>query len=113
MQNRYSIQVKQLLKAVLTKPGATRTTAREAVEVFSAAQSDGIYLPIGEIPTSLQVFLEKVVRYAYKVTDDDIQGLSQAGYSEEAIFEITVSAALGAGIGRLERGLMALKEGGE
>lgn len=113
MQNRYSIQVKQLLKAVLTKPGATGTTAREAVEDFSAAQSDGIYVPIGEIPTSLQAFLEKIVRHAYKVTDHDIQALSQSGFSEEAIFEITVSAALGVGMGRLERGLMALKEGGE
>src|SRR5215207_6047376 len=103
MQNRYSIQVKQLLKAVLTRRGAIGTSARETVEVFSAAQSDGIYVPIGEIPLSLQAYLEKVVHHAYKVTDDDVQGLLQAGYSEEAIFEITVSAALGAGLGQLER----------
>jgi hypothetical protein len=35
--------------------------------------------------------------------------LRRAGYSEDAIFEITVSAALGAGMIRLERGLAAMK----
>ena len=110
MQNRHATQVRQLLKAVLTSPGAIDMTTREAIEVFSAAQSDRIYEPVGEIPASLQDYLEKVVRHAYKVTDEDIQSLLQAGYSEEAIFEITVSAALGAGMGRIERGLAALQE---
>ena len=113
MQNRYSTQVKQLLKAVLTGPATTNTTTRQVIESFSAAQSDRIHAPIGEIPPLLQMYLEKVVRHAYKVTDEDIHDLTQAGYSEEAIFEITVSAALGAGMGRLERGLAALQEGGE
>ena len=113
MQNRYATEVKHLLNAVLTSPGAINTSAREAVEVYSAAQSDGTDVITEEISPILWTYLEKVVRHAYKVTDDDIQGLLQAGYSEEAIFEITVSAALGAGMGRLERGLVALQEGGE
>jgi len=113
MQIRYATEVKQLLEAVLTGPGAIDPTTREAIEVFSAAQSDRVYLPTGEIPGGLQAYLEKVVRHAYKVTDEDIQDLLQEGYSEEAIFEITVSAALGAGIGRLEQGLASLQEGGE
>jgi hypothetical protein len=113
MQNRYSTQVKQLLKAVLTSPAATNTTTREAIENFSAAQTDRIHVSIGEIPPILQTYLEKVVRHAYKVTDEDIQSLSQAGYVEDMILEITISAALGAGMGRLERGLAALQEGGE
>ena len=113
MQNHYATEVRHLLNVVLTSPGAIDTTTREAIEVFSAAQSDRIYVPIREIPASLQAYLEKVVRHAYKVTDEDIQSLLQAGYSEEAIFEITVSAALGAGMGRLERGLAALQERSE
>ena len=47
--------------------------------------------------------------HAYKVTDRDIDELKQAGYSEDAIFEITLSAALGAGQSRLERALAALE----
>jgi alkylhydroperoxidase family enzyme len=50
-----------------------------------------------------------VALHAYKTTDADIEKLLQAGYSEDAIFEITLSAALGAGRARLERGLAALK----
>ena len=113
MQKRYSMQVKQLLKAVLTGPGVTNLVTREAVECFSAAQSDSNQVICPEIPLFLQAYLEKVVRHAYKVLDDDVYSLAQAGCSEEMIFEMTVSAALGAGMGRLERGLAALQEGGE
>jgi len=50
-----------------------------------------------------------VARHAYKLTDDDLAALQRAGSSEDAIFEITVSAALGAALGRLECGLAALR----
>ena len=43
-----------------------------------------------------------------KETDNDIEALRQTGYSEDAIFEITISAALGAATARLARGLSAL-----
>ena len=43
------------------------------------------------------------------MTDADMDALRKAGYSEDAIFDITASAAVGAGLGRLERGLAALK----
>jgi hypothetical protein len=63
------------------------------------------------LPPLLRPYVEKVVRFAYKVTDDDIQALLRDGYAEDVVFEITVSAALGAGLGRLETGLAALKGG--
>jgi hypothetical protein len=40
-----------------------------------------------------------------------VASLRRAGYSEDAIFEITSSAALGAALGRLERGMAALQGG--
>ena len=46
--------------------------------------------------------------HAYRVTDADIQSLKDAGYSEDEIFEHTVSAAVAAGFTRLEAGLAAL-----
>ena len=42
-------------------------------------------------------------------SSDLLAALQRAGSSEDAIFEITVSAALGAALGRLERGLTALR----
>src|SRR5205814_2910761 len=42
-------------------------------------------------------------------TDEDLAALQRAGTSDDALFEVTVSAALGAALGRLERGLAALR----
>jgi len=57
----------------------------------------------------LASYIKKVALHAYKTTDEGIEGLRKAGYSEDAIFEITLSVALGAGMTRLESGLEALK----
>jgi alkylhydroperoxidase family enzyme len=61
------------------------------------------------VPEELIRYVDKVTKHAYKVTDADVEALRHAGYSEDAIFEITLSAALGAGLARLERGLEALR----
>ena len=109
MNDRYEMLVKRLRDAVLTRPGVTDTKLRQAIEAFSATYGGRSNTQAEEIPPALRPYVEKVARSAYKVTDEDIQALQQAGYSEDAIFEITVSAALGAGLARLERGLAALK----
>ena len=64
--------------------------------------------PNREAPPELAPYLEKVRENAYKVTDEDIQALKHAGYSEEVIFEQTVSVAVAAGLKRLEAGLRVL-----
>lgn len=112
MSDRYDILVKHLAQAVLTGPGALAAGIRQAIE-GAAARHGGRLEGQAEdaLPAIVRPYVEKVARYAYKVTDEDIQALQQAGYSEDAIFEITVSAALGAGMGRLERGLAALRGG--
>jgi len=43
------------------------------------------------------------------VTDADVAGLKDAGYSDDAIFEITVAASVGAAMHRLQRGMAALR----
>jgi alkylhydroperoxidase family enzyme len=103
--------VRGLVDSILTTPGDTDPALREAVEARSAelggrptAESSA-----GEIPEALRAYVDKVARHAYKVTERDLDELKQTGYSEDAIFEITLSAALGAGRSRLERGLAALR----
>ncbi|HEY9421873.1 MAG TPA: hypothetical protein VIW92_10710, partial [Thermoanaerobaculia bacterium] len=56
-------------------------------------------------------YLDTVALHAHRITDEDIQALLRAGYSEDAIFEISAAASVGAGMARLERGLAALKGG--
>ena len=64
--------------------------------------------PDREAPPEFAQYLDKVRSNAYKVTDDDIQALREAGYSEDFIFEQTVSVAVAAGLKRLEAGLGVL-----
>ena len=59
-------------------------------------------------PAELAPYLEKVRLHAYKVTDADVQRLKDAGFSEDQIFEHTISTAAAAGFERIEAGLAAL-----
>ena len=59
-------------------------------------------------PPELAPYLEKVRLHAYRVTDGDVDALKAAGFSEDEIFEHTVSAAVSAGLERLDAGLRAL-----
>ena len=56
----------------------------------------------------MEAYLAKVRERAFTITDADVQELKDAGYSEDEIFEHTVSAAVAAGLARLEAGLGAL-----
>jgi alkylhydroperoxidase family enzyme len=60
-------------------------------------------------PRKFDAYLEKVRLHAYKVTDRDVEELKAAGFSEDEILEHTVSAAVTAGLERLEAGLRTLR----
>ena len=72
-------------------------------ELWAASQPDR------PAPPAFAPYLEKVRRHAYEVTDGDVQRLKDAGFSEDEIFEHTVSAAVAAGLERLEAGLETLR----
>jgi alkylhydroperoxidase family enzyme len=50
----------------------------------------------------LRAYLEKVRLAAYTVTDDDVELLVRAGFSEDEIFEQTVGVAIREGLRRLD-----------
>jgi alkylhydroperoxidase family enzyme len=89
--------LRQLEAAVLASPGTLDPAVRRAC-------ADGAP------PAALAAYVDKVRVAAYKVTDDDVAALRAAGYSEDQIFEATVSAALGANLSRLELALRTLAE---
>ena len=64
--------------------------------------------PEREAPPEFAGYLEKVRRHAYKTTDREIEELKAAGFSEDEIFEYTVSAAAAAGFERLAMALEVL-----
>ena len=61
------------------------------------------------VPPHLDSLVAKIHAHAYRVTDDDVAG-PQAKHGDDAMFEIIVSAALGASRRRLLAGLAALDE---
>ena len=56
-------------------------------------------------PAAMEPYLEKVRRAATLVTDEDVEALRAAGFSEDEIFEQTVSAAVSEGLARLDAAL--------
>jgi alkylhydroperoxidase family enzyme len=50
----------------------------------------------------LGAYLEKVRRAAFTVTDDDVELLKRAGFSEDEIFEQTVGVAIREGLRRFD-----------
>ena len=60
-------------------------------------------------PPGLQALIDKVEANAYKVTDDEMSRAQQY-YGDDRMFEIVVSAALGASRKRLMAGLEALSK---
>lgn len=111
MPERYTEHTRLLIDGVLNSPGETQPQFRHAVEAQAAGLSGRPNSQTSSLPEALERYTTKVAQRAYAVTEEDIKALKDAGYSENAIFELTVSAALGAGMARLEIGLSALKGG--
>jgi hypothetical protein len=95
----HALQWRHIEDAILRSSGALDSSMREAL-------AGGL-----EIPQPLKLYVEKVTRYAYRVTDNDVRSLLAAGYSQDQIFEATLSIALGAAQTRLRAGLTALGAG--
>ncbi|VAW39561.1 hypothetical protein MNBD_CHLOROFLEXI01-1860, partial [hydrothermal vent metagenome] len=100
----YPANVQKMLDAVLNQQAESSQELRQDVEAFGAACS-GSQRAAVKLPEDLRPYLEKVSKHAYKVTDNDVQQIKAAGYSEDEIFELTVCAALGSGLARLEKTL--------
>jgi len=111
---RYAAFVERLVESVLATSGHTTSKLRHAVFARacgppSSPLSETERGTGGEDIAPLAGYVDKVALHAYKVTDEDLAALKRAGNSDDLLFEVTVSAALGAAVGRLERGLSALR----
>ena len=99
---RHTEAMERVAEAILETPGDADPELRRAVEAVAAGRG-------AELPDDLRPYVEKVAKNAYKVVDADIDGLREAGYSDDAIFELTLAAALGAAQVRLDAGLRAMR----
>src|SRR2546426_9521200 len=118
---RYAAYTARLVDSVLVAPGHASGELRRAVlaRAFGPhplSTPETSFLSETErgsggedLPPALAAYVDKVARHAYTVTDDDVAALQGAGNSDDALFELTVSAALGAALGRPGRGRAALR----
>ena len=103
---RYDAFVAALKETVVAGPGHTPSELRRAV-LARAARLAGTRSG-APAPAPFGAYVDKVAQHAYKVTDADVAALQTAGSSDDVLFEVTVAAAVGAALGRLERGMAAL-----
>jgi hypothetical protein len=96
MKDRFEPARQAVEDAVLRSPGHSDPALRQSLASPR------------EIPDDLRLLVEKIRRHAYKVTDEDVAVL-KATYSDDQLFEIVLSAALGAAQDRLRSGLAALE----
>jgi hypothetical protein len=90
LHNPYAKKLERLQHAVLSGPGSLPPHVRQAI-----SEGAGLSGPLG-------VFIQKIAAEASTLTDDDIAELHRAHYTDDQIFEAIVSAAMGAGLFRLE-----------
>ncbi len=67
------------------------------------AQLRAVVASSAPAPEEMAAYLAKVRDRAYTVVDRDIDQLTAAGFSEDAIFEQTVAVAIAEGLRRLDR----------
>ena len=94
---RHADSLAAVRRAVFRSDGASDRATR------SAAADDG------ELPERLSAYLAAVREESYRITEGHIDALKASGESEEEIFEVTVAAALGASLRRLDAGLRAIR----
>jgi hypothetical protein len=90
MSNRHLPFIEQLRDTLFQQKGELSTQARQG----AAGLGD-------ELPPEARKLVEKIQHHAYKVTPEDYEELKRAGWSEDQLFELVLSAALGAGLTRL------------
>src|SRR5688500_9212856 len=98
MIDRHAPRLSELRKAVLASPGVTTPALRRAVAER------------GDVPAAIADYVATLHEHADRVAMADLESLQRAGYHDDAIFEITVAAAVGAASHRCARALAVLDE---
>lgn len=93
----YESMMRRLQDSVFSGPGTLDTTVRQAIAEGELTEG------------ALGLYVSKVAQRDYKRLDECICNLRSDDYSDDQIFEATVSAALAAGVERLRSVLNAIE----
>ncbi len=84
-------------RSLLDAPGETTPELRAAVAAGP-----------GQDPAPLASYLAKVRANAWRITDDEVAALTSGGWSDDALFELTLAATMGEAQRQLEAAFGAL-----
>lgn len=98
MNDRHGALADDLRQRVFDGPGSLEPVIRR-----SFGSGDGL-------PDELGRFTGGLRHNTYRVGPDDVAGLLASGYTEDQVYEATISVALAAGARRLDAGLAAVAE---
>ena len=110
MNNQFSQKLFDINESVTSGPGESEAALRSEIVRYAGATVLEQAAHNDAIPDNLLPYLDKVIRHAYKVTDADVEHLKRQGYSEDELYEFTVSAAFGAGYARYQQGMSLLNQ---
>lgn len=96
-RDRHAAEIDAIKGDVITGPAVTERSARARVLA-------------GDSPRELAEFLERVRGASYRATGEDIDALKRAGLSEDEIYELTVAAAIGVALERLQIAMAGLRD---
>src|SRR6516165_6879204 len=88
---------KALVRRILEGDGKASPSERRA-----AFNNIGLAEPLGTL-------VDKVAKHAYRITDEDITAAKVSGLSEDQVFEIVVSAAVGQATRQYQTASVALE----
>ena len=92
---------------MLSADGCTAPELRHDIEAFVRAQWDE-QESAPELPSELIGYMRKLALHAYRITDEDIDALREAGYDDDRLYEVTVVGAFTSALVGLEHLYAAL-----
>jgi len=106
LEDRYRRHANDLIEAVTCRPGHLAPDTRRWIVGRAAG---GPVRGEARLPKAAISLIDHVATDAEQISDADVLGLRASALGEEAIFELIVAAAVGAGFGRLERAIELLE----
>jgi hypothetical protein len=97
MEDRHESLWRAMEESILRAEAHTRPEERQAARAGQSADPE------------LAALIDKIRRYAYKVTDEDLASL-RARRSQDELFELVIAAAFGAAHERVQAALRAVEE---
>jgi hypothetical protein len=79
-----------------------RGDLRRGAAALAAKLAGGVLEASESLPAPMQRWVELVAKHAWRATDEDVAALKADGFDEDAIYETTCAAAMGAAIARYQ-----------